>query len=162
MKSHQKKLNIFWVLIIMILASCDGDGGSSVTGPGTLSSDVAGIWEFSGQMSANTCTFLEVEIGSPSNDWITVAQEGSTLTGVDSSGNMTLRGRVSGNSFSLTQTNPSTSTVDSCTFSAGSEIAVRRTNETSGRGTWNIVWTGNCPLLQLPCTVVSTGSWIRR
>jgi hypothetical protein len=130
---------------------------------------MAGTWSFAGRVSSNTCTFLqnvpEFQIGTVYGDRLVVTQNGQNLTAVDSSGELTYAGTVSGNSFTLTLTNPLTDTGGTCTFSTGSGIVVNKTSDNAGDGSWTITTTrisGDCsPIEPLPCSVVITGSWGR-
>jgi hypothetical protein len=158
MNGRKTWLSILVVLAVIILSSCGGDGDGT-TSPTIM--DVGGVWAFVGQLSSNTCVWLNVQIGEPLADTFTITQDGTNLTGVDSSGNLLYAGNISGDSFNLTQTNPDVQDFGGCTVSIGSNIAVDLTNDTSGTGTLSLTTTGTgaCAPLSLPCSTVYSGSW---
>ncbi len=167
MRRQKKWFYVVVALCVITFVSC-GDGGDGPTSPG-LDPNVAGTWLFLGQLSSNNCTALQdvpdFQIGVPLTGQVVVAQNGQNLTAENSSGELTYAGTVSGDSFTLTQTNPLRDTAGSCTFAIGSDIVVNRTSDNSGSGSLSLTTTqisGDCSFLgPLPCSVVSTGSWER-
>jgi hypothetical protein len=161
------------VLLGITLTACPDNGGGGVTEPETPL-DVSGIWYFSGQISENSCNFLQDEpsfqTGVSGREIISVAQNGVNLTAVHTRGNIfgaadTFSGTVIGNSFSLTEDNPSATTVAGCTVSFVGSMEAHGIPEdaTSGNGIVRLTTNhqgGDCSFLgPLPCAVVLTGPW---
>jgi len=172
MKRIVESVKCFVVLTLMFITIVACSGGSGTTRPQTPV--VQGGWSFVGNLSSNTCSFLEgspgFQIGSFATQSINVVQDNLNVTATVTGGNIfsnesMFTGTVVGAGFTLAESNPNVSTAGGCAYVIGGGMDLPTIEENSGDGSMNLNVVsngGDCSFLgTLPCSVVYTGSWIQ-
>lgn len=127
--------------------------------------DMNGEWVFSGDISADTCWFVDMGYPTSTSERILVHQNGTAITaehrlGDVLRGNWTFAGSAGSDTFTLAATNPLTETYDGCTVSLGAGMDAHSVQDRTGNGTMNI--TANAiEGCSGSCQIVWSGTWER-
>lgn len=108
---------------------------------------VFGNWDFSGQMSVDTCDFLTLDFSNDATETINIQQSGRDLIashqiGNILEGNWQFTGRIEEDAFQLSSTDTRTKTsIDGCTYNMSVQIEVENIRNNSGVGHLRVILT---------------------
>ena len=162
MKNRKKWLIIVLICVLgMVITSCgddDDDGPTSPSGP----INVAGLWNFVGQLTRNACN-LNVPTSLVAN--ITFIQNGATVSTprVDFSFGpyFYYQGTVTGNNVSMAALDPYVSQSGSTIIHLGSGIDISNIQYDTGSGSLNL--TGQCIQgCTGSCQTIWSGTWAKQ
>lgn len=165
MKKDKKYLIRVVALLIIIVVSCVGCGGDGGTSPFTVL-DVAGVWNFVGQLTRNTCNLDAI---SPISGDITFNQSEAIVN----TGRVNLSiergstwffyyaGTVTGSNVSMAATDPYVYQSGGTVIHFGSGIDIQNIQNNVGSGTLNV--TGQCIQgCTGSCQTIWTGTWTKQ
>lgn len=164
MKNDKKlvQLVLGCLCLLGMMTACGGDdGGSSATSPSTPI-NVTGTWNFSGQLSSNTCNTTPAQSAVLA---IQLFQSGTTVTSsqvvFETGAYFTYRGSVAGNSLNMAAVDPYVVQGGGMVIHMGSGFAIQNIQNNSGSGSFNLTLayvqggTGSCQ-------EVWSGSWTKQ
>ena len=173
MKTHDslKSVSVYFVLVLivfMILGGCGGDDNSPTSSSSVAS--VEGTWRYIGTVTSNSCSLLEdsYESGTMMTQSLRIEQEGQTVTAditAPSDSEYDLEGTVDDSQVYMTVSDPTQASAGSCTLSMDSVEIINLTASDSGTGSITVtiddLSNGRCSSLDIPCSVVTEGTWTR-
>lgn len=164
MKNDKKLVQFVLVCLSLLgmLTACGGDdGGSSATSPSTPI-NVTGTWNFSGQLSSNTCN------ATPAQSYRLIVPLSQSGTAVESAPVVfengiyfIYRGSVTGNSLNMAAADPYPFQDGGTVIHLGSGFNIQNIQNNSGNGTFNLTLayvqggTGSCQ-------EVWSGTWTKQ
>lgn len=152
---------VFLCMLALVMTACGDDDDDDITGPsGPI--NVAGLWNFSGQLTQNSCNF-DVPATLIAN--IIFNQNGSIVSTprVDFSFGpyFYYQGTVSGNNVSMAAVDPYVSQSGGSVIHIGSGIDIANIQNNSGAGSLNL--TGQCIQgCTGSCQTIWTGTWSKQ
>ncbi len=163
MEKFKSRLVVVLALMLVGVVSCSSS--SDPSGPSIL--DVAGIWNFVGQLTQNTCNLDAV---STLGGNMTFNQNGSAVStgqislGIINGGSawsFIYSGTLTGSNVSMAAANPYVLTSGGTVIHFGSGIEVQNIQDNAGTGSLNI--TGACIQgCTGGCQTIWTGTWTKQ